>query len=277
MYQRLYAEMKITDADYQRLKNYMYQNFGINLEGKKVLIEGRLNAVLRKHGFNNFNDYIDFLLRDKTGSEVSTLVSRLTTNYTYFMREQGHYDFTKKVALPKLCPTIKNKDLRIWSAACSSGEEPYSIAMMLDQYFGVGKDQWDKVVLASDISDNVLRTATKGIYPKERISMLSDSEIKTYFRKEDEKNYRVTPYLRSQVAFRKINLMDPFSFKKKFHIIFCRNVMIYFDNQTKERLLDKFYDILVPGGYLYIGLSESVLSLKTKFKYVEPAIYTKLQ
>jgi len=268
-------DIKITEAEYQRLKNYMYQNYGINLEGKKVLIEGRLSAVLRKHGFSSFDAYIDYLLNDKTGMEVSTLVSRLTTNYTYFMREKGHYDFTKKTALKELCPLIKDHDLRIWSAACSSGEEPYSIAMTLDEYFGIHKEQWDKVVLASDISDNVLRVATKGVYPKERISSLSESEIKTYFKKEDEKNYRVTPYLRSQVAFRKINLMDPFSFKKKFHIIFCRNVMIYFDNQTKKRLLDKFYDILVPGGYLYIGLSESIMGLDTKLKYVEPAIYIK--
>ena len=148
--------------------------------------------------------------------------------------------------------------------------------MTLDQYFGIEKKEWDKVVLASDISDNVLRTATSGLYPKERVSSLSESEIKLYFNKEDGNNYRVTPYLRSQVAFRKINLMDPFSFKKKFHIIFCRNVMIYFDNDTKKKLLDKFYDIMVPGGYLYIGLSESILNLETKFTYVEPAIYTKL-
>lgn len=267
--------MKITDSDYQRLKNYMYTNFGINLDGKQVLIEGRLNAVLRKRGFNSFSDYIDFLLKDKTGSEVSTLVSRLTTNYTYFMREKGHYDFTKNVALKKLCPKIKDHDLRIWSAACSSGEEPYSIAMTLDEYFGLSKDKWDKVILASDISDNVLKTATNGIYPKERLSTLSESEIKQYFKKEDEKNYRVTPYLRSQVAFKKINLMDPFSFKKKFHIIFCRNVMIYFDNETKQKLLNKFYDILVPGGYLYIGLSESIMNLETKFTYVQPAVYMK--
>lgn len=268
--------MKITDRDYERLRDYMYKNFGINLEGKRVLIEGRLNSVLSKKGFSGFEEYLDFLLNDKTGAEVSTLVSRLTTNYTYFMREKGHYDFTKRVALPTLCPKIKDNDLRIWSAACSSGEEPYSIAMTLDEYFSISKGDWDKVILASDISDNVLKIATNGIYPQERLNTLSESKIKTYFKKIDEKNYKVTPYLRSQVAFRKINLMDPFSFKKKFHIIFCRNVMIYFDNPTKEKLLQKFYDILVPGGYLYIGLSESVMSLKTKFAYVEPAIYTKL-
>lgn len=268
--------MKITDRDYERLRDYMYDNFGINLSGKKVLIEGRLSAVVSKKGYKSFEEYIDYLMHDSSGAEVSTLVSRLTTNYTYFMREKGHYDFTKDVALKKLCPKIKDKDLRIWSAACSSGEEPYSIAMALDEYFSIAKDGWDKVVLASDISDNVLKTATEGIYTRERLGTLTESEVKMYFDKQGSDDYRVTPYLRSQVAFRKINLMDPFSFKKKFHIIFCRNVMIYFDNATKEKLLSKFYDILVPGGYLYIGLSESVMSLKTKFTYVQPAIYTKI-
>lgn len=267
--------MQITEKDFERLKNYMYANYGINLQAKKTLIEGRLSVTIQKKGFSTFSDYVDFVLSDKSGGEVSTLVSKLTTNYTYFLREERHYEFMTEVALEKLCPTIRDKDLRIWSAGCSSGEEPYSIAMTLDNYFGLERDKWDKVVLASDISDNVLHAAVNGIYSKERLSSLPEKMVKQYFTKVDQENAKVTPYLRSQVAFRKVNLMDPFQFKRPFHIIFCRNVMIYFDTATRKRLVEKFYDVLVPGGYLFIGLSETAANLNTKFNYVEPAIYQK--
>ncbi|MBQ9624711.1 MAG: chemotaxis protein CheR [Clostridia bacterium] len=269
--------MKLTDEEYKHLADYMYKKFGINLKGKKTLIEARLASIIRDRQFQSFSQYIETLTRDISGVEDSIIVSKLTTNYTYFMREQGHYNFSKRKALPELCPRIKDKDLRVWSSACSSGEEPYSIAMMLDEYFNNNHsdEKWDKVVLASDISDNVLRTATQGVYSKGSMTALSNGEVSKYFTPAGTDTFKVTPYLRSQVAFKKINLMDPFSFKKPFHIIFCRNVMIYFDNQTKEKLINKFYDVLVPGGYLYIGLSESIINLKTKFTYVEPAIYKK--
>ncbi len=268
--------LALLDKDFIRLRDFMYSNFGINLSSKRGLIEGRLNSVVQRKGYKSFTEYIDNLMRDQSGEELSILISKLTTNFTYFMREQKHYDFLVKKALPELTPKIPDRDLRIWSAGCSSGEEPYTIAMTLNNYFKENKSAWDTVVLASDISDNVLNAAKNGIYSLDRINQLSDEWRKKFFVKLDENTYQVSKELRNEVFFKKFNLMEKtFVFKKKFHVIFCRNVMIYFDNQTRRELTNKFLDVLMPGGYLFIGLSETLLNLKTRFEYVEPAIYRK--
>lgn len=268
--------MKLTDNDFYRLRDLMYNQFGINLAAKRALIEGRLSSVVAQKNFSSFTDYIDNLLADRTGEELSTLVSKLTTNFTYFMREQKHYDFMKNVALPELTSTIKDYDLRIWSAGCSSGEEPYSIAMWLDNCLGFNRLSWNCVVLASDISDNVLEIAKSGIYEEDKLSHLDATWKRKYFKKIENEKYQATEELRKQAAFRKINLMDKdFKFRRDFHIIFCRNVMIYFDKQTKSDVVEKFYNVLEPGGYLFIGLSETLINQNTRFEHVEPAIYRK--
>ncbi len=265
--------MQITDADYQRLKSFMLKNYGINLEGKISLVEGRLHAILTKRGFQSFEEFTDYVEQDKTGEAITLLVSRLTTNYTYFMREDKHYKFMTETALPLLTPSIRDRDLRIWSAGCSSGEEPYTTAMVLSEYFGIKKNEWDLTVLATDISQKVLAEAKRAVYPADKLSNLS-SELKLkYFSKLSSEEYQVKPELAKNVQFGVFNLMDPFPFKKKFHIIFCRNVMIYFNAQTRASLAERYYDALVPGGYLFIGLSETLANAKTRFEYVKPAIY----
>ncbi len=268
--------MQLTDNDFHRLRDFMYNNFGINLAQKRTLIEGRLQGVLKQRGFSTFSDFIDDLIADKTGGDVSMLVSKLTTNFTYFMREEQHFDFMRNTILPEIVPNLKDNNISIWSAGCSSGEEPYSIAMVLDDYFKNKKGSLDTRLLASDISERVLNAAKIGIYGEDRMSKLSDEWKKRYFINLDKDRYQVVPQLKKEVVFRKFNLMEPvFQFKRKFHLIFCRNVMIYFDAPTRTALANRFCQSLLPGGYLFIGMSESLLNSKTDLEYVKPSIYRK--
>ena len=267
--------MQIAEADYQRLKGFMLNNYGINLEGKISLVEGRLQAILTKRGFQSFEEFTDYVEKDRTGEAITLLVSRLTTNYTYFMREDKHYRFMTEKALPELAPAIRDRDLRIWSAGCSSGEEPYTTAMVLSEYFGAQKNEWDLTVLATDISKKVLAEAKRGVYPADKLTNLSKEMKLKYFKKLTDEEYQVSPGLAKGVQFGVFNLMEPFPFKKKFHIIFCRNVMIYFNAKTRAELAERYYDALLPGGYLFIGLSETLANQRTRFEYVKPAIYRK--
>lgn len=269
--------LSITDKEFRQLADYIKSNYGINLKKEKqTLVIGRLTNVLTSKGFTNFSDYYDYVTADKSGEAVITLIDKITTNHTFFMREPDHFYFFRDKVLPFLESTVTDKDLRIWCAACSSGEESYTLAMILDEYFGKDKKLWDTKVLATDISDKVLNIARKGIYSNERIAPLPVSWKIGCFNKLDNENSVMTDRIRNEVIYRKLNLMDErFPFKRKFHTIFCRNVMIYFDNATKDRLVNKLYDCMEYGGYLFIGHSESLNRETTQFKYVMPAVYRK--
>jgi chemotaxis protein methyltransferase CheR len=269
--------LTIDDRDFHRLRSYIQENFGLNLEKKRILIEGRLSNSILQAGFDNFTDYLDDIFSDKTGAKIDGLISKLTTNYTYFMREEAHYRFLVQSALPEWVKKIKDNDLRIWSAGCSTGEEPYTIAMVLDEYFGVSKKGWDTTVLATDISPRVLAAAKEGIYPKEHLERLPPGWKDKYFTQAGTDLWKVKPFLSKEAVFSQFNLMGSFrSFRRKFHIIFCRNVMIYFNDKTKAELSRKYYDILEQGGYLFIGLSETLSGLNTDFVQISPSIYKKI-
>lgn len=267
----------ITEKEFRQLSDYIKTNYGIHLNQEKMtLVTGRLHNVLQQSGFTNFTDYYNHILADKSGEAVVTMIDKITTNHTFFMREADHFYFFKDKVLPYLANVVKDKDLRIWCAACSSGEESYTLAMILDEFFGREKMFWDTKVLATDISEKVLDIAKKGIYGDERIAPLPAYWKSNYFKKYDTENSVLIDKIRNEIIYRKFNLMDSiFPFKKKFHTIFCRNVMIYFDNETKTRLVDKFFDYMEYGGYLFIGHSESLNRDSTRFKYVMPAVYRK--
>lgn len=269
--------LTISDQEFKQLTDYIKANYGINLKNeKKALLIGRLSNILTEKKFYCFADYFNYLITDKTGSAVSTLVDKITTNHTFFMREADHFNFFRDRVLPYLASTVRDKDLRIWSAGCSSGEEPYTLAMIIDEYFGTEKRWWDTKVLATDISSKVLDIAAKGIYNNEGLSTLPPYWKLNYFEKYDHEKSVLTKKIRDEIIFRKFNLMaEGFPFKRKFHAIFCRNVMIYFDNETKIRLVNKFYDLTEPGGYLFIGHSESLNRNETEYKYILPAVYRK--
>ena len=265
----------ITEDEFLRISVYMKQNYGIDLSQKKVIINGRLENYLRKGGWNTCTEYLDALKKDATGQLEKILVNLLTTNHTYFMREFEHMEYLRQVVLPKLkVKEAARKDLRIWSAASSTGEEPYTIAMVLQDFFGL-EHGWDTKILATDISTKVLQHAQQGKYLAEQIEPLPEKWKRRFLDKLNEDEYQFKKELRNEVIFRQFNLMNPLPFRRPFHVVFLRNVMIYFDEPTKLQLLRKIYDHMEPGGYLFIGTTEALNRKGTAFKYIEPSIYQK--
>lgn len=269
--------MDISDKEFEKIVSYIKIKYGINLIEKRTLIVGRLNNYLTENGYHNYAEYMQQVERDITGNEARNLINALTTNHTYFMRESEHFEFFKDMILPKLKDSEKKtKDIRIWSAAASTGEEPYTIAMILKDFFWLESSQWDTKVLATDISTQVLQMAIQGRYMTEQIAALPDVWKRRYFSKFGQTEWEIKQILKNEVIFRVFNLMNSFPFKRKFHVIFLRNVMIYFDEQTKNQLLKKIYNQLEYGGYLFIGTTEAVDKEIIKLKYIQPAIYQKI-
>lgn len=268
--------LTLTNEDFYHLMTFMKANYGIDLSKKKQLIVGRLSNTVTAMGFHSFKEYVDCIIQQKRPEDVQTLLNRLTTNYTFFMREEAHFTYFQKVILPYLEKKKSDHVLSIWSAGCSTGEEPYTLSILLKEYFGSRASMWDTRILATDISQNVLNAAKNGIYDKEALSRLPSGWIRKYFCPAQEKDiYTAAPVLKDNVIFRTFNLMDPIRFRLKFDVIFCRNVMIYFDQKTKEALVQRFYDASSPGAYLLIGHSESLDRTATPYEYVQPAIYRK--
>ena len=267
----------ITEKEFSLLVDYVKQNYGINLTEKKMLVVGRLQNILINKNMKSFSEYFDYISSDQTGDSVVELINKLTTNHTYFLREAEHFHFFSSKVLPELVARqSKSKDLRIWSAGCSTGEEPYTLAMIIADHFGSDKGFWDTKLLATDISTKVINAAVSGVYPNEQLSTLPDHWRRGYFKKLDEEKSVISDRIKNEVIFRIFNLMNEgFPFKKKFHVIFCRNVMIYFDARTKRELVNRFYEQTESGGYLFIGHSESIGRDETKYRYIMPAVYRK--
>lgn len=268
---------KIYESEFLQLSSFIKEHYGIDLTKKKSLVTARLQNILKSNNYRSFSEYNEFLMSDVTGEAISALINRITTNHTFFMREHEHFRIFKDRVMPYLISTQKNdRDLRIWSAGCSSGEEPYTLAMIIDEFLGNRKIYWDTRILATDISGKALDKAVKGEYPNHHIEPLPIKWKLNYFKKIDNERYIITDNIKKQVIFRRFNLMaEKFPFKKKFHVIFCRNVMIYFDSKTREDLVNKFYNFTEHGGYLFIGHSESLNRDKTKYRYVLPSLYRK--
>jgi len=270
------AMLAIRESEFKELVQYIKSNYGINLASKKNLIEGRLSNIIIEKGFNNFGQYLEHVFSDRTGNEATVLVNKLTTNHTFFMREWNHFEYYREHVLPYLTSRVKEKDLRIWSAGCSSGEEPYTLAMINQDFFGEQGSLWNTKILATDISVKALEGAEKGIYPAESMNNMPALWKLRYFDKTCDNNYKVSDSIKNEVVFRIFNLMDDnFPFKRKFHVIFCRNVMIYFDHNTKMELVNKFYEHTQEGGYLFIGHSESISRETTGYRYIMPSVYQK--
>lgn len=289
--------LQIQESEFRDLVLYIKASFGINLENKRQLVEGRLGGHVLGAGFTSFGDYFDHVCQDASGRALSDLVSRLTTNHTCFFREQIHFDFLSSVILPELeaagslrsdgpGPAFLRLDpakadgsgplLRIWSAGCSTGEEPYSIAIALHEYFSRSRARPDIGILATDISARALAKARDGLYPASVLADLPPGIAARHFVKKSPDTVEVAPRLRSDVVFRSLNLIqDDYPLRRKFHVIFCRNVMIYFDQPTRERLVQRLFEHTEPGGYLLIGHAETVNRDSSGWQYIRPAIYRK--
>lgn len=268
-----FAPLPITDEDFQRVMTFIKKNYGIDLSKKRQLITGRLSPTIRKMGYTSFTQFVDHLLKEKNDAEITMLLNKLTTNYTFFMREEEHLNFFRQRIIPDIVRRHqRDKCLSIWSAGCSSGEEPYNISMYLFDYLGSQAAQWDTRILATDISAQALNTAKAGTY--ELPNTVPPEWRRKYFTPNPNGTYTVSRQIRENVIFRPFNLMDPINFRRKFDVIFCRNVMIYFDQPTKDALVRRFYDATVPSGYLLISYSEN-LSQQSPYRRVATATFQK--
>ena len=274
-------DIVLSDRDFREISDLVYKHCGINLHmGKKELVRSRLAKRLRSGNFKTFKDYMKHVLKDETGNEFSTLIDALSTNLTHFFREGQHFEFLRNNFLPVLLERKRKKHIfkiRAWSAGCSSGEEPYSIAITLLENIQ-GQGRWDVKLLATDISTTILEIAKKGVYDKEELDPIPSVQKNKYLTQHcvnGQKIFEVRKSLRDVVIFEYLNLMENWPIKIPLDFIFCRNVMIYFDRPTQKRLINRFWDLLDSGGILFTGHSESLTGLEHKFNYVQPTIYLK--
>jgi chemotaxis protein methyltransferase CheR len=272
-------EYAFTRRDFDFLRRLSNERSGIVVSDDKFdMFYSRLARRVRALGLASFADYCDYLDSGSSGDEVIELVNAITTNLTAFFRENHHFEFLARTALPEAME--RNRDLRrlrIWSAGCSTGEEPYSLAIVLHEQREHLR-HWDARILASDIDSHVLAQAAAGVYAISRVEGLPAHRLRAGFQRGRGANAgkaRVKPLLRSGIDFRQINLMQPLDVEPQ-DIIFCRNVIIYFDRDSKRRLVERFADILAPGGYLFIGHSESLFKVTDRFELIGNTIYRRV-
>ncbi|MEZ5427213.1 MAG: protein-glutamate O-methyltransferase CheR [Pyrinomonadaceae bacterium] len=264
-------EAQINQRQFERISRTVYDFCGIKLnQEKQNLVKSRLTKRLHALNLNNFDEYLDLVGRDR--EEFSVMIDSLTTNKTDFFREMAHFEFLRREILPDLM--TKTRRLRIWSAACSSGEEPYSISMLLHESLpDIGR--WDIKILATDISSEILGKAHRAEYDEHNLTGVSKALRQKYFSPTTEGKYEIRPAARNMVRFARLNLMGDWKMKGPFDLIFCRNVMIYFDKPTQSRLVNRFYNLLAPDSHLFIGHSESLNGVTHPYRYIQPAIYLK--
>jgi len=271
-----YYSLQLTAHQFDKISKLVYQISGIDLhEGKEELVKARLIKRLRHLKIYDFNQYLKYITNDKSGEEIGAMVDILTTNKTNFFRESEHLDFLKN----EIIPHWGNRPVRIWSAGCSSGEEPYSIAIVLNECI-TDVVRRDIKILATDISDRMMEKARQGVYDEENLKDMSPHLKHKYFHKAGTGSghkYKVIPRLQSMVSFAKLNLMESWPMRGPFDVIFCRNVMIYFDRPTQEHLVQRFWHLLGEGGYLLVGHSESLSFIAHEYRYRMPAVYQKVK
>jgi chemotaxis protein methyltransferase CheR len=269
---------ELSDTEFFGFCQLVHRHAGIHLSpAKKDLVRARLVKILRQRGLGSFRAYYELVLADKSGVELITLLDALSTNQTAFWREPGHFQYLSREILPGWRAAGTKVNRALWSAGCSTGEEPYTLAMVCLEALA-GLDLSSLKIYATDINTQVLAQAERGVYAASRLEALPPEWRRRFFQqgvRKWEGFYRVKPEVRRLVHFSRLNLMDPLPFKGELDIIFCRNVMIYFEKDTQVKLVEKFYHCLKPGGYLFIGHSESLCNHQHRFIYVKPTIYRK--
>jgi chemotaxis protein methyltransferase CheR len=265
----------LSAQEFEQIRRLAYEKFGLDLRsGKESLVSARLGKKVRELKLRSFRDYYRHVMEDRTGESLTAMIDALTTNHTSFFRESAHFDFLRQTVLPEL---RSRNHIAIWSAACSTGEEPYSIAFCLADELGL-KALSGVRILATDISTRVLDAAKKAVYPAERFETVPSEQMRRYLLRGEQRWdnwYRVKDEVRAVVEFRRVNLMDSLSHVGSFPVIFCRNVMIYFDKPTQQSLVNRLAGCLEPGGYLLIGHAESLTGVEHPLTYVRPAVYRK--
>jgi chemotaxis protein methyltransferase CheR len=277
---RQYSDDALSPKNFERLARYIYDYSGIKMPlSKRTMLEGRLRRRLRATDIPTFADYCDYLFNhDGLIDEAIHLMDAVTTNKTDFFREPKHFDHMLAEALPTLTAGGR-RNLRIWSSACSNGAEPYTIAMVMEDFIKTCRG-CDYTILATDLSTEVLRVARRGIYPAAMVEPVDRLRQAKYVRRARDPardEVRIDPGLRAKVGFARLNLMDErYNIGDKVDIVFCRNVLIYFDKQTQEKVLRRLCDNLVSGGYLYVGHSETIPSLNLPVKQVANTVFRRV-
>ncbi|MCJ8519988.1 chemotaxis protein methyltransferase CheR [Pseudorhizobium tarimense] len=273
---------RLSRRNFDRLAKYIYDYSGIKMPISKVtMLEGRLRRRLRVTGIGSFDAYCDYLFEEGgLQSEALHLIDSVTTNKTDFFREPKHFEYLAQQALPDILNAFGERRIRTWSSACSTGAEPYTIAMVLDDWLSRSAPEREYFVLATDLSTEVLQKAHKGIYTADLIDPVPADMMRKYVMRSSNRRrseVRISPDLRSRVGFARLNLMDAaYPVGDLMHIIFCRNVMIYFDKPTQQRVLSRLCDCLAPGGYLFIGHSETASGFDLPLRQVANTIFKRI-
>jgi len=256
---------------FNKYSQFIYNKLGIHVSyEKKALLKNKLERIMKRHNVKTFEEFYDIVSADDYNPVWLDFTHSITTHETNFFREKAHFDFNIDFITSSNIRILQKSQLRLWSAGCSSGEEPYSLAILFCEYF----PEIDIKILATDISKDSLIQAQKGIYENNFKNNISNYILGKYFTKKDSL-FEVKEFVKNKITFRQFNLMNEFNSKNKLDIIFCRNVMIYFNVETQQKVLNKFHENLMDGGLLFIGHSESLINKKHNFKYVQPTIYQK--
>jgi chemotaxis protein methyltransferase CheR len=280
--ERVFSTATLSRREFARLSGFIYEQCGIKMpEAKKTMLEGRLQKRLRALKMESFEEYDNYLFSpDGAKLELVQMIDLVTTNKTDFFREPEHFDYLIEQVLPEWSRVHGNRRLLVWSAGCSTGQEPYTLAMVLSEYAS-NQPGFDFQILATDISTRVLETAKDAIYAEELLYPVPQVMKKKYLLRSKDRNsrlIRIVPELRGKVRFRRLNFLErDFGLREPFDIIFCRNVIIYFDKQTQERLLQRFYDHMRIGAHIFMGHSETLSGLDVPLVSVYPTVYRKLQ
>ena len=268
------ATIQLSENHFKKISDLVYRSSGITLKtGKESLVRARLMKRLRARGMPSVKDYLGYIDSEQGRQELALFIDVMTTNKTSFFREAEHFNYLRDQVLPEL----NGNRLRFWSAACSSGEEPFTLAIWLREHMP-DIDSKDILILATDISIRMLEKAHQAVYPATTVQDLPSPQFKKYFinlKGQQGGGYRVVDEVRSMVRLAWLNLLEAWPMKGPFNVIFCRNVMIYFDRPTQQKLINRFWELLEPGGYLFVGHSEGLSALKHKFRYMRPATYRK--
>ncbi len=272
---------RMTDEDFDRLSSFVFQQSGIKMPPiKKIMLQSRLQKRLRELKILSFKEYADFVFSDEgQKNEIVHMLDAVSTNKTDFYREPVHFDFLRDKILPDFMEKERINALKVWSAGCSSGEEPYTIAITLNEFRGEYPG-FDYDILGTDISTKILQQANTAIYKEDRINVVPLDIKKKYFlrsKNKENKTVRVVKLLRDKIRYQRLNFMDTsYNVTDIFDVIFCRNVLIYFNRETQEQVLNRLCQKLKSGGYLFIGHSESILGMNLPVKQIKPTIYERI-
>lgn len=273
---------QLTEEEFDKLSRFIYKESGIKMPPvKKVMLQSRLQKRLRELNMTNFKDYINYVFnKDGLNGEIIHMLDVVSTNKTDFFREPIHFDFLSNAVLPEFYNTRSgSRTIKVWSAGCSSGEEPYTLAIVLSN-FAESNPGFDYSIIGTDISTQILQKAVNAVYKEERVANIPiDTKRKYFLRSKDrvEPTVKVVSDLRKRVRFGRLNFMEPsYNISDTFDVLFCRNVLIYFDRETQEKVIQKLCEKLKPNGYFFLGHSESIMNMDVPLKQVKPTIFQRL-